>query len=69
MYQSRPFESHAPPPGAAKPPGIGAWIDAWLKLDEGYAVLAPPHYERLAADGLPMRVLARDSRRVIVSRK
>ena len=26
-------------------------------------------YERLAADGVPMRVLARDSRRVIVSRK
>ena len=50
-------------------PTIGAWIDAWLKLDEGYAVLPPPQYERLAADGLPMRVLARDSRRVIVSRK
>jgi hypothetical protein len=50
-------------------PKIATWIDQWRQLDAGYAVLLPTDYERLAADGVPMRVLARDSRRVIVSRK
>jgi hypothetical protein len=50
-------------------PKIATWIDQWRQLDAGYAVLLPSDYERLAADGVPMRVLARDSRRVIVSRK
>jgi 4-amino-4-deoxy-L-arabinose transferase-like glycosyltransferase len=50
-------------------PTVAAWVDAWLPLTEGYAILAPAEYARLAADGLPMRVLARDSRRVVVSRK
>jgi 4-amino-4-deoxy-L-arabinose transferase-like glycosyltransferase len=50
-------------------PTVAAWIDTWRAQDEGYAVLLPELYTRLAADGLPMRVLARDTRRVIVSRK
>lgn len=50
-------------------PTVALWIPNWLALDDGYAVLLPADYERLAADGLPMRVLARDTRRVIVSRK
>ena len=50
-------------------PTVGAWVDRWLSLPKGYAVLPPAEYARLVADGLPMRVLARDSRRVIVSRQ
>ena len=50
-------------------PTIAQWINTWLADRDGYAVLLPADYERLAADGLPMRVLARDTRRVIVSRK
>ena len=50
-------------------PAVAAWIGKWRAQDEAYAVLPPEMYAGLAADGLPMRVLARDSRRVIVSRK
>jgi 4-amino-4-deoxy-L-arabinose transferase-like glycosyltransferase len=50
-------------------PTLAQWIDTWLADSDGYAVLLPADYARLAADGLPMRVLARDTRRVIVSRK
>jgi len=50
-------------------PNVSRWIPIWLALDEGYAVLLPADYARLASDGLPMRVLARDTRRVLVSRK
>ena len=50
-------------------PTVAAWIERWRARDDGYAVLLPADYTRLAADGVPMRVLARDSRRVIVSRK
>ncbi len=49
-------------------PTVAAWIDRWAPLAEAYAVLPPAEFARLAAAGLPMRVLARDSRRVIVSR-
>ena len=32
-------------------------------------MMPPATFERFAADGVPMRVLARDSRRVLVSRR
>ncbi len=50
-------------------PTVGEWIPRWRALGAGYAVLPPPEYEALAAEGVPMRVLARDARRVIVSRQ
>ena len=50
-------------------PTVAEWIDKWRAHDEGYAVLPPPEFARLEAAGVPMRVLARDARRVIVSRK
>ena len=50
-------------------PAIAGWLDTWRGLADGYAVLSPDLFDRLAADGLPMRVLARDARRVVVSRK
>jgi 4-amino-4-deoxy-L-arabinose transferase-like glycosyltransferase len=45
------------------------WIPVWEGLAQGYALMAPDDYARLAGEGLPMRVLARDARRVVVSRR
>ena len=45
------------------------WKKRWAALDQGYAILSPSNYEQIAAGGLPMRVLARDPRQVIVSRR
>jgi len=50
-------------------PTLAAWIPQWRALEMGYAVMPPTEYEALAAFGVPMRVLARDTRRVIVSRE
>jgi hypothetical protein len=44
------------------------WRDLWRKLPAGYALMTRTDHERLAAYGLPMRVLATDPRRVLVSR-
>jgi 4-amino-4-deoxy-L-arabinose transferase-like glycosyltransferase len=45
------------------------WIAAWNALAQGYAMMPPADYTRFAAQGVPMKVLARDPRRVIVSRQ
>lgn len=50
-------------------PTAAAWIPQWQALAQGYALMAPDAYERFAAQGVPMRVQARDSRRVVVSRQ
>ncbi len=50
-------------------PTLAVWIATWQGLAEGYALLPPELHTRLAADGVPMRVLARDTRRVVVSRR
>ncbi len=55
-------------PGKAIPT-VGAWLPQWQALPQGYAMMPPALYDHLAAEGLPMRLLARDSRRVIVSRQ
>ncbi|MFZ1324865.1 MAG: glycosyltransferase family 39 protein [Candidatus Contendobacter sp.] len=44
------------------------WKARWTALAKGYAIMTPANYQRFAAEGLPMRELARDPRRVIVSR-
>jgi hypothetical protein len=41
----------------------------WRQLDAGYAVLTPGGLQDMQAHGLPYRVLAQDTRRVIVSRQ
>ncbi len=46
-----------------------AWIPVWRSLREGYAMMPVSDFERLSAQGLPMRVLSRDPRRVVVSRR
>ena len=50
-------------------PTVAAWLPQWRALERGYAVLPPAEFEELVAEGVPMRVLARDTRRVVVSRK
>ncbi len=50
-------------------PTTAAWVSEWRDLAQGYAVLAPELHERFAAEGIPMRMLARDPRRVVVSRR
>ena len=52
--------------------GIGYMLEfypVWTALDAGYAAMKPEDFEALKKIGLPMRVLASDTRRVIVSRK
>jgi hypothetical protein len=48
---------------------VAAWLPAWSALDQGYALMPPAEAARLAALGVPLRELARDSRRVLVSRR
>ncbi len=50
-------------------PTIEAWVDEWRGLAQGYAMLVPEMHARLAAEGVPMRELARDPRNVVVSRQ
>ena len=50
-------------------PRIADWKQRWIALERGYAIMNPDHYDRFAREGLPMRMLARDPRRVIVSRQ
>src|SRR5262249_47303517 len=50
-------------------PKLADWVAQWSVLTTAYAVMTPDLYEQLAAAGIPMRVLARDSRRVIVARR
>lgn len=45
------------------------WQTHWQTLDRGYAMMDVNNYQRLQQAGLPMRLLARDPRRVIVSRR
>jgi 4-amino-4-deoxy-L-arabinose transferase-like glycosyltransferase len=48
---------------------VDAWRAQWLALADGYAIMSPTEYDRLRADGLPMRELGHDTRRVIVARR
>jgi hypothetical protein len=50
-------------------PTVAAWVGEWRGLAQGYAILGPELQARLAAEGVPMRELARDPRRVVVSRQ
>jgi 4-amino-4-deoxy-L-arabinose transferase-like glycosyltransferase len=50
-------------------PTVAAWLAQWQSLSQGYAMMPPGLYDHLASEGVPMRLLARDSRRVIVSRQ
>lgn len=46
-----------------------AFVERWIGLAEGVAVMSHTTYDRLAAEGVPMRVLGEDLRRIAVSRR
>jgi hypothetical protein len=46
-----------------------AWFPVWAGLAQGYAMMPAKDFERFVAQGIPMRILARDPRRVVVSRR
>ena len=46
-----------------------AWINTWKDLAQGYAMMPIDDFERLSKEGVPMKLLAGDSRRAIVSRR
>jgi hypothetical protein len=59
--------------GLDSEPGLGiateeAWIPLWKALPQGYALIRLDDHAALAAQGVPMRVVARDLRRVFVAR-
>jgi hypothetical protein len=45
-----------------------AWIDRWQSLAQGYALMAPDTWQHLAPT-VPMRVVARNARYVLVARQ
>ena len=47
---------------------IEAWRGIWEASGDAYAMIPPDDYEVLRREGVPMRELGRDARRVIVSR-
>jgi 4-amino-4-deoxy-L-arabinose transferase-like glycosyltransferase len=49
-------------------PTVGAWIARWKADRYALALLPPPTYDMLRNEGLPMQVIARDSRRVVVAK-
>ena len=49
-------------------PTIDEWKKRWIASPYGLALMPVQRYNELAAEGLPMRVVARDARRVIVER-
>jgi 4-amino-4-deoxy-L-arabinose transferase-like glycosyltransferase len=44
------------------------WRRRWGAAEQAYAIMQPDEYKRLLDEGVPMRELGRDTRRVIVSR-
>jgi 4-amino-4-deoxy-L-arabinose transferase-like glycosyltransferase len=59
--------------GLDSEPGLGiateaAWIPQWKALPQGFALIRLDDYAALVAQDVPMRVIARDLRRVFVAR-
>jgi len=50
-------------------PTLDAWTAEWTATQRAFALLPPELFATLSTQGIPMRELARDSRRVIVSRQ
>ncbi|WP_114810757.1 glycosyltransferase family 39 protein [Paraburkholderia kururiensis] len=49
-------------------PTIDEWVRRWKADRYALALMSPQRYEQFAAQGLPMRVVARDLRRVVVEK-
>jgi len=50
-------------------PDEATWIERWKSLPAGYALMPTAEYTRFVAASVPMRVLASDARRVLVTRR
>lgn len=48
---------------------LGDWKQLWGRAEQAYAIMQVDMYETLLHEGVPMRELGRDPRRVIVSRR
>ena len=47
---------------------VDTWASRWRALSQGYALMSPGTWAALEAEDLPMTIVARDSRRVLVER-
>jgi hypothetical protein len=61
-------------PGIASEPGkyvdsVDEFVRRWREHGEAFAIMTPPLYEELRAQGLSGRVLARDARLIILARR
>jgi hypothetical protein len=50
-------------------PSVAEFVDEWRGLLDGYAVMEKSMFDDLEVEGVPMREVARDVRRVLVARK
>jgi hypothetical protein len=48
---------------------VAEWKARWQALDQAYAIMPPEDFDALSRDGVPMRVIGRDPRRVMVVRR
>jgi 4-amino-4-deoxy-L-arabinose transferase-like glycosyltransferase len=53
----------------AEIPSVAEFVDEWRRLPEGFAVMEKSMFDDLQGEGVPMREVARDVRRVLVSRQ
>jgi hypothetical protein len=49
-------------------PTIAEWIERWKAAPYGLAVMTLSRYDELAAAHVPMHVIVRDTRRVVVEK-
>ncbi|AOI92448.1 glycosyltransferase family 39 protein [Burkholderia pseudomultivorans] len=49
-------------------PTVDEWVARWKQDTHALAIMAPGQYDTLVRQGVPMRVIARDNRRVIVEK-
>jgi 4-amino-4-deoxy-L-arabinose transferase-like glycosyltransferase len=50
-------------------PTVAEFVDEWRRLPEGFAIMETSMFDDLEGEGVPMREVARDVRRVLVARK
>jgi hypothetical protein len=48
---------------------VDEFVRRWQEHGEAFAIMEPPLYEKLRAQGLPGRVVARDARQIILARR
>jgi hypothetical protein len=48
---------------------VAEFVDEWRRLPDGYAVMEKSMFDNLEGEGVPMREIARDVRRVLVARR